>query len=119
MHNGCCFCFVYTEILLIFFLVQFEQKRGHVASAVECYMKQYGVSKEEAYDEFKKQVESAWKDNNEEFLQPTAVPVPLLTRVLNFSRMVDVLYKDEDEYTLVGPLMKDLVAGMLIDPVPM
>ncbi|XP_034679562.1 (-)-germacrene D synthase-like [Vitis riparia] len=98
---------------------EFEQKRGHVASAVECYTKQYGVSKEEAYDEFKKQVENAWKDINEEFLQPTAVPVPLLTRVLSFSRMMDVLYKDEDEYTLVGPLMKDLVAGMLIDPVPM
>ncbi|RVW79396.1 (-)-germacrene D synthase [Vitis vinifera] len=83
------------------------------------YVKQFGVSKEEAYDEFKKQVENAWKDINEEFLQPTAVPVPLLTRVLNLSRVMDVLYKDEDEYTLVGPLMKDLVAGMLIDPVPM
>ncbi|KAJ9671618.1 hypothetical protein PVL29_025364 [Vitis rotundifolia] len=98
---------------------EFEQKRGHVASAVECYVKQFGVSKEEAYDEFKKQVENAWKDLNEEFLQPTAVPVPLLTRVLNLSRVMDVLYKDEDEYTLVGPLMKDLVTGMLIDPVPM
>ena len=82
-------------------------------------MKQFGVSKEEAYDEFKKQVENAWKDINEEFLQPTAVPVPLLTLVLNLSRVMDVLYKDEDEYTLVGPLMKDLVAGMLIHPVPM
>ena len=95
-----------------------EQERGHVASAVECYIRQYGVSKEEAYDEFKKLIENAWKDLNEEFLQPTAVPVPVLARALNFSRVMDVLYKDEDEYTLVGPLMKDLVAGMLIDPVP-
>ncbi|CAN1239177.1 Probable terpene synthase 3 [Linum grandiflorum] len=27
---------------------EFEQERGHVASAVECYMKQYGVSRQEA-----------------------------------------------------------------------
>ncbi|KAL3508575.1 hypothetical protein ACH5RR_027976, partial [Cinchona calisaya] len=33
---------------------EFEQERGHVASAVECYMTEYGGSKEEAYDEFQK-----------------------------------------------------------------
>ncbi|XP_039064209.1 probable terpene synthase 2 [Hibiscus syriacus] len=27
---------------------KFEQERGHVASAVECYMKQHGVSEEKA-----------------------------------------------------------------------
>ncbi|RVW82924.1 Valencene synthase [Vitis vinifera] len=30
---------------------KFEQKRGHVASGIECYMKQYGASEEEVYDE--------------------------------------------------------------------
>ena len=98
--------------------MQFEQKRGHVASAVECYMKQHGVCKQEAYDELNKQVVNGWKDMNEECLKPTQVPMPLLTRVLNFSRVIDILYKDEDQYTLVGKLMKDLIALILIDPVP-
>uniref|UniRef100_A0A5B7AU55 Putative Terpene synthase 21 isoform 3 n=1 Tax=Davidia involucrata TaxID=16924 RepID=A0A5B7AU55_DAVIN len=41
----------------------FEQRRGHVASAVECYMKQHGVSKQQlVHDEFHKQVADAWKD---------------------------------------------------------
>ncbi|KAL6313952.1 hypothetical protein AAG906_011682 [Vitis piasezkii] len=97
---------------------EFEQKRGHVASAVECYMKQHGVCKQEAYDELNKQVVNGWKDMNEECLKPTQVPMPLLTRVLNFSRVIDILYKDEDQYTLVGKLMKDLIASILIDPVP-
>ena len=35
-----------------FIFLQFEQKRGHVASGIECYMKQNGVSKQEAHDEF-------------------------------------------------------------------
>ncbi|MBA0833178.1 hypothetical protein Goarm_017509 [Gossypium armourianum] len=31
-----------------------EQERGHASSAVECYMKQYGVSIQEPYDELYK-----------------------------------------------------------------
>ncbi|KAA8544974.1 hypothetical protein F0562_019809 [Nyssa sinensis] len=78
---------------------KFEQKRGHAASAVECYMKQYGGSEEEIDAEFGKQVCDAWKDINEECLSPTTVPMSLLTRVLNLARVIDVLYKDEDGYT--------------------
>ena len=49
-------------------------------------MKQYSVSEQLAYHELNKQVEKAWKDINQEFLRPTAIPMPLLTRVLNFAR---------------------------------
>ncbi|KAL6313966.1 hypothetical protein AAG906_011696 [Vitis piasezkii] len=93
--------------------------RGHVASAVECYMKQHGVCKQEAYDELNKQVVNGWKDTNKECLKPTQVTMPLLTLVLNFNRVIDILYKDEDQYTHVGKLVKDLIVSILIDPVPM
>ncbi|RVW14961.1 Retrovirus-related Pol polyprotein from transposon TNT 1-94 [Vitis vinifera] len=69
---------------------KFEQKRGHVASAVECYMKQHGASEQETHNEFNKQVRDAWKDINEECLIPTAVPMPILVRVLNLARVIDV-----------------------------
>ncbi|KAK4732880.1 hypothetical protein R3W88_025868 [Solanum pinnatisectum] len=46
----------------------FEQQRSHVASFIECYMKEYGVSKQEAYVEARKKLTNAWKDMNEEFL---------------------------------------------------
>ena len=62
--------------------MQFEQERGHVASAIECYVKQYSVSKQQAYDEFNKQIANAWKDINQGFLRPTSMPVPILTGVL-------------------------------------
>ncbi|XP_034681286.1 valencene synthase-like [Vitis riparia] len=64
---------------------EFEQKRGHVASGIECYMKQHGVSEEQVYSQFYKQVENAWLDINQECLKPTAVPMPPLTRVVNLS----------------------------------
>ncbi|KAL9366365.1 hypothetical protein Peur_037564 [Populus x canadensis] len=98
---------------------KFEQKRGHVASSIECYMKQHGTTEQETVHEFRKQVTDAWKDLNEEFLHPTAVPMPLLTRMLNLARVIDVVYKDEDGYTNAGTVLKDLVSALLIDPVPM
>ncbi|KAL3503365.1 hypothetical protein ACH5RR_037814 [Cinchona calisaya] len=62
---------------------EFEQKRGHVASSIECYMNEHGASKQESIDEFQKQVTNAWKDINKECLGQTLVPMPVLERVLN------------------------------------
>ncbi|KAG2683859.1 hypothetical protein I3760_10G053000 [Carya illinoinensis] len=95
---------------------KFEQKRGHVASAVECYMKQYGVSaEEEVYKLFRKEVSDAWKDINQGFLKPTAVPMPVLVRVLNLARVIDVVYKDDDGYTN-SHMLKDYITSLLVNP---
>nr|KJB46022.1 hypothetical protein B456_007G343900 [Gossypium raimondii] len=56
---------------------KFEQERGH-------------FSEEEACTELKKQVENAWKDINQEIIFSEiskVVPRPVLTRVLNFTRL--------------------------------
>jgi len=53
-------------------------RRRHIASAVECYMKQYRASEEKAVVELEKQVGKAWKDINAEMLQPTVVAMSLL-----------------------------------------
>ncbi|KAK9938326.1 hypothetical protein M0R45_015073 [Rubus argutus] len=97
---------------------KFEQKRGHVASAVECYMDEYGVTEEEAKVTLTKQVDNAWKDINEELLNITTIPKPLLLRILNLSRVIEVVYKNEDGYTHAGGVLKGFVASVLIKPVP-
>ncbi|XP_052289130.1 (-)-germacrene D synthase isoform X1 [Citrus sinensis] len=97
---------------------KFEQSRGHVASSVECYMKQHGATEEEACNEFRKQVSNAWKDINEDCLRPTVVPMPLLMRILNLTRVIDVIYKYEDGYTHSAVVLKDFVASLFINPVP-
>ncbi|KAK5786670.1 hypothetical protein PVK06_041310 [Gossypium arboreum] len=96
---------------------QFEQERGHVPSAVECYMKQYGTSKQEAYDELYKQIKNAWKDINEGFLKPRKVPMSALNRILNLTRVLDLFYKDHDGYTNVGDSIKASITTLLIDPI--
>ncbi|KAF7849261.1 hypothetical protein BT93_L1036 [Corymbia citriodora subsp. variegata] len=97
----------------------FEQKRGHLVSSVELLMKEHGMSEQEAEKELRKRVNDAWKDTNEEFLRPTAVPTPILTRVLNLSRAMDVLYSDGDNYTHSGTKLKDYVTLLFVSPLPM
>jgi (-)-germacrene D synthase len=98
--------------------MQFEQERGHVASAVECCMKQYGVSKKEAYDMLNKMVESDWKDINEELLKPSTVPRQVLILMLNLARIIDVVYKDYDGYTEAKSATKEMLTAFLVDPLP-
>ncbi|KAF3437410.1 hypothetical protein FNV43_RR20163 [Rhamnella rubrinervis] len=95
---------------------KFEQSRPHVASSVECYMNQYGISEEKAYELLKKKVEDARKDINQGFLRPTEMPKPVLMRVLNLARFVEVHYWDGDSFTRLG--LKDTVTSLLIDAVP-
>ncbi|XP_020207165.1 probable terpene synthase 2 [Cajanus cajan] len=97
---------------------EFEQKRGHVSSFLECYMSEYGVSREVAIQKCQKAITNAWKDINEECLKPTSVPMPFLTRILNLSRFMNVFYKDKDNFTHSGGLMKKCIKALLIDPVP-
>ncbi|XP_048134940.1 (-)-germacrene D synthase-like isoform X2 [Rhodamnia argentea] len=97
-----------------------EQKRGHSASSVECFMKQYGVTEEEAKDNLRKQVVDAWKDMNEEVRRPTTVPKLLLMRILNLARVYHVVYNDEkDNYSHAGTKFKENVTTLLVDPLPM
>ncbi|BFG29334.1 hypothetical protein CerSpe_156090 [Prunus speciosa] len=98
---------------------QFEQKRGHVASAVECYMKEYGATEEEANIELSKQVNNAWKDINEACIQNNTIPMPLLLRILNLARVVEVIYKHDDGFTHAGVFLKDSVVSLFVEPVPL
>ncbi|KAH7861833.1 hypothetical protein Vadar_031443 [Vaccinium darrowii] len=96
---------------------KFEKERKH-ASAVKCYMKKQGATEEKALAEFQNRLTNACKDMNSEGLRPTAVPMPLLVRVLNLARVIHVLYKDEDTYTRSGTKLKDDIASVLIDSLP-
>ncbi|KAJ8420687.1 hypothetical protein Cgig2_019561 [Carnegiea gigantea] len=95
---------------------QHEQQREHVPSAVECYMHQYGVSEKEACDEFNKQVEDAWKDINQGFFDAQSPPRPLLMRILNLTRVMDLLYKEDDCYTNCTK-SKHYLISLLVDQV--
>nr|DAD38062.1 TPA_asm: hypothetical protein HUJ06_008703 [Nelumbo nucifera] len=96
---------------------EFEQERGHVSSAIECYMNENGVSREEAITEIRKLINNTWKDINEQCVRPTAAAMPPLMRAVNLARVFDVAYKREDGYTNAHVLKAHIVL-LLIDPIP-
>ncbi|KAG8658102.1 hypothetical protein MANES_03G120848v8 [Manihot esculenta] len=95
-----------------------EQEREHVPSSVECYMKQRGVSEEDTVKLFREEIRNAWKVINEERLRPTPDPMPLLDRIMNLARAMDVTcWKDGDGFTN-SFILKDYVASLFKDPLP-
>ncbi|XP_027124371.1 valencene synthase-like [Coffea arabica] len=98
---------------------KFEQERAHIASAVECYIKQHRVSEQQACDELRRQVEDAWLLMNQNLLKPTEFlpPKAVLLRVLNLARVMEVAYKHKDEYTHVGETMKSYINSLFIEPI--
>ncbi|KAM7468981.1 hypothetical protein LguiA_007164 [Lonicera macranthoides] len=97
---------------------QFEQERGHVASTVECYMKQHNATKEDAFVELNRRVMNAWKDINQECFAQISVPMNMLERVLNLSCAIEFLYKDKDSITHSTTRSKDFITSLLIDSMP-
>ncbi|XP_031117707.1 (-)-germacrene D synthase-like [Ipomoea triloba] len=96
---------------------EFEQQRGHFESSVQIFMKEYGKSKEETTTELQEQVINAWKDINQECLKPTIFPMPILTRILNLTRVIDLLYHDGDLYTHSKTKLKQIITSTLVNPI--
>ncbi|KAF7123140.1 hypothetical protein RHSIM_Rhsim12G0120300 [Rhododendron simsii] len=94
-----------------------EDERSHVTTGVDCYMKQYAVSRAEAIGELLKIIENAWIDINEEMMRPTMISRDLVIRVLNFTRLYGVVYKYNDGYTQ-PECGKDSIIALYEDSIP-
>ncbi|XP_042019971.1 beta-caryophyllene synthase-like [Salvia splendens] len=91
----------------------FEEK----LSAVHYYMHENGVSEEEASADLRKQVKNAWKLLNKELLHPREASIPILKCVVNFTRVIIVLYTDEDAYGNSKTKTKDMIKSVLVGPI--
>ncbi|KAM3320959.1 hypothetical protein P3S67_008161 [Capsicum chacoense] len=95
-----------------------EQKRGDAPSAIECYINEYNVTKEEAHMKIRDMIENYWKVLNEEYLKFTGVtPRGLLMTIINLTKVVEFMYKDEDAYTFSKNNLKGVISMILVDPI--
>ncbi|KAM3216211.1 hypothetical protein P3L10_025652 [Capsicum annuum] len=63
-------------------------------------------------------IENYWKVLNEEYLKFTGVtPRGLLMTIINLTRVVEFLYKDEDAYTFSKNNLKGVISMILVDPI--
>nr|QEV81848.1 terpene synthase 9 [Prunella vulgaris] len=83
---------------------------------MDIYMKEKGCSKMEACNEFWKQVKKAWKDINEECVEPRAASMEIILRVLNLTRVINLLYVGQDSYGNSDSKTKNLIKSVLVDP---
>ena len=93
--------------------------RGEVANGVNCYMKQHGVTKEEAVEVLSKMERENYKILREEFVVSKDVPRQILLRPVNIARVLDSYYKDGDGFSHPDQNLKDLVTSLFLRPIPL
>ncbi|KAK3119918.1 hypothetical protein QOZ80_9AG0677740 [Eleusine coracana subsp. coracana] len=76
-----------------------EKERSNCATAVDCYVREHGVTVQQAKKALSNLVEEQWKIINHEFLSNDRIPAPLLTCVINLVRLMETAYKHVDGYT--------------------
>ncbi|KAK8683204.1 hypothetical protein V6N13_039270 [Hibiscus sabdariffa] len=97
-----------------------EEGRGGQISGITCYMKEHGVSKEEAVEGFRERIKVLWKDVNEGFMEtPMHVPKQILMAAFNVARVSEVCYKYDNGFTKPETTYKDYITKVLIDPIPL
>uniref|UniRef100_A0ACD5XSG2 Uncharacterized protein n=1 Tax=Avena sativa TaxID=4498 RepID=A0ACD5XSG2_AVESA len=95
VKDSCIICRLMDDIVAH----AFETERNNVATAVTCYMKEYGTTEEVASEALWNVVENAWTDMNREYLTMTSIPSSLLMHVINLSRMMETMFREIDGYT--------------------
>uniref|UniRef100_A0ACD5WTV5 Uncharacterized protein n=1 Tax=Avena sativa TaxID=4498 RepID=A0ACD5WTV5_AVESA len=88
-------------------------------STVEACMEENNyTAKKDAYSKLRELIEESWMDISEEHLRPASgqPPAPLLEVVVDATRMLDFLYKDQDAYTLPQAL-KRVADSIYVDPI--
>ncbi|XXG83105.1 hypothetical protein AAC387_Pa10g0940 [Persea americana] len=97
---------------------QLEQERVHVASIIQLYMNENGSTYEEACEKCRRMAADAWKDINKECLKPLPAPMPILMRIVNLTRAIEVFYHHRDGYTNPTYETKERVLSVLVNPIP-
>ncbi|KAJ4903074.1 Terpenoid synthase 28 [Raphanus sativus] len=93
-----------------------DMSRGYLTGSVNCYKKQYGVNKEEAYRKLRQLLAEGDKMMNEEILKPINVPRQVLKVVMiDTFRAINVGYDKDDGFTRPDGHIKNLIMSIFVD----
>ncbi|CAL4914513.1 unnamed protein product [Urochloa decumbens] len=91
------------------------KNKKDVASAVECYAREHGVSGEEAVAVIAGMAEHAWRTINRSCMKLDRTLLPAAQLVVNLTKTLEVIYLGgRDAYTFAGDL-KDLVVSLFLN----
>lgn len=116
--NDICFDWFKFSFNLDVWYWQNDMSNGFAANAINYYMKQFVVTKEEAILECQRMITDINKTINEELLKVSGVPRRVLKQALNFGRLLELLYtKSDDIYNCSEGKLKEYIVTLLIDPI--
>ncbi|CAF2025832.1 unnamed protein product [Brassica napus] len=92
-----------------------DMSRGYVTTGVNCYMKQYGVTKGEAFKKLHQMRVHNEKIVNEEFLTIKDVPRRVLKEDINCARMTNVAYGYGEGLTHPEGKIKEYIISLYVE----
>ncbi|KAJ4880982.1 Terpenoid cyclases/Protein prenyltransferases superfamily protein [Raphanus sativus] len=94
-----------------------DMSRGQITNAVNCYMKQYGVTKQDALSELHKMVADTDIIINEELLTTTGVSRLVLKTALGLAQSITIAYYGYEGYTRPEGKIKEYMISMFVDQI--
>ena len=92
------------------------KSKKDMASSVECYIKEEGVTGEEALEVIAGLAEDAWKTINQACMEIDPVLLPAAQLVVNLTRTLEVIYLGgRDGYTFGGDI-KSIISALFLRP---
>lgn len=88
-----------------------------MVNAVNCYMNQYGVTKQEAVKELHKMVTEADKALNEEILTTKCLSPCLLNAAMGLAKMIAICYNGYEGYTHPEEKIKKYMNLIFVDQI--
>uniref|UniRef100_A0A0D9ZJ63 Terpene synthase N-terminal domain-containing protein n=1 Tax=Oryza glumipatula TaxID=40148 RepID=A0A0D9ZJ63_9ORYZ len=93
------------------------KNKGDVASSVECYMNESGVTSEVAFAKINALVEDEWRSINQTRLEHRTL-LPMVQRIVNFTVSMVLFYDDRKDAYTFGTLLREIVESLFVNPVP-
>ncbi|KAF8115068.1 hypothetical protein N665_0030s0109 [Sinapis alba] len=94
-----------------------DMSRGQITNAVNCYMKQYGVTKQDALRQLHKMVADTDNIINEKLLTTTGVSRLVLKTALGLAQSITVCYYGYEGYTHPEGKIKEYMTSMFVDQI--
>uniref|UniRef100_A0ACD6AAX4 Uncharacterized protein n=1 Tax=Avena sativa TaxID=4498 RepID=A0ACD6AAX4_AVESA len=97
---------------------QYSGQQQGMSTVEACMEENNYTAKEDAYSKLRELIEESWMDISEEHFRPAGAqpPAQLLEVVVDATRMLDFLYKDQDAYTIPQAL-KRVADSIYVDPI--
>ncbi|KAF5188255.1 Terpene synthase [Thalictrum thalictroides] len=90
--------------------------RGDVPKSIQCYMKQTGVSEEQARQHVKGLVRSYWKKLNEESVK-SILPKSMIEMIINMVRTAQCIFEHGDGIGTSHGTTKDTAISLFVEPI--